>query len=146
MINNKLLLGMVIVTIVYTGCDEKQTTPANSAKDVEKKTEIMVEEIVPKKVIKTEVIVEKIQKIASISNGETLYRKCAGCHGQNAEKKALDKSAIIQNWDESKIANALKGYKVGTYGRDMKGLMKGQVSSMSDNEIDLLSKYITTLK
>ena len=91
-------------------------------------------------------IIKKVQAIAAAPSGQILYKKCAGCHGQNAEKKALNKSAIIKDWDASKIASALKGYQDGSYGGAMKGVMKGQVTSMSDTEIDLVSKYITTLK
>ena len=156
MINNKLLLGMAIISIVYTGCDEKQTTPVNTSPVVEQEAKIDLKETIPKIIDKVEStvkkediitpIIKKVQAIAAAPSGKVLYKKCTGCHGQKAEKKALNKSAIIQNWDASKIANALKGYKEGTYGGAMKGVMKGQVISMSEEEIDLLSKYIATFK
>jgi len=156
MINNKLLLGMVIISIVYTGCDEKQTTPITNSPVIEKKSEIILKETTPKIIEKEEStvkkedvitpIIKKVQVITATPNGEILYKKCTGCHGQKAEKKALNKSAIIKDWDAEKIANALKGYKKGTYGGAMKGLMKGQVISMSNEEIDLVSKHIATFK
>ncbi len=79
------------------------------------------------------------------SDGASLYKKCAGCHGTKAQKKALNKSQVIQKWDEQKIADALHGYKDGTYGGAMKGLMKGQVATYSDEDIQKVAKYITTL-
>lgn len=80
------------------------------------------------------------------ADGAVLYKKCAGCHGVSAEKKALGKSQVIQGWEAAKVADALKGYKAGTYGGPMKGLMKGQVASMSDADIEAVSKYISELK
>ena len=34
------------------------------------------------------------------TDGATLYKKCAGCHGANGEKKALGKSLVIKGWEE----------------------------------------------
>ena len=76
----------------------------------------------------------------------TLFKKCSACHGQHAEKKALGKSKVINTFTSEQIVTALHGYKDGTYGGAMKGLMKGQVSNLSDKEIDSLGKYIPTLK
>ena len=72
-----------------------------------------------------------------------LYAKCAGCHGQKAEKSALGKSQVIAGWEPSKIKDALHGYKNGTYGGAMKGLMKGQVAPLSDADIDAFANYIS---
>ncbi len=80
------------------------------------------------------------------TDGAALYKKCTGCHGVNGEKKALGKSQVIKGWEESKTITALKGYKDGTYGGAMKGLMKGQVASLNDEKIQALAKYIATLK
>ena len=80
------------------------------------------------------------------TNGATLYKKCAGCHGINAEKKALGKSQVIKGWEESKTITALKGYKDGTYGGMMKGVMRGQVASLNEEKIASLAKHISTLK
>lgn len=76
------------------------------------------------------------------ADGADIYKKCAGCHGVNAEKKALGKSQVIKGWDASKTIAALKGYKDGTYGGPMKALMKGQVASLKDAEIEAVAKYI----
>lgn len=80
------------------------------------------------------------------ANGEALYKACASCHGANGEKAALGKSQIIKGWDETKTVEALKGYKAGTYGGPMKGVMKGQVARLSDADINALAGYISTLK
>jgi len=81
-----------------------------------------------------------------MASGENIYKKCAGCHGVNAEKKALGKSKIVSEMSEKEITIALKGYRDSSYGGKMKGLMKGQVAKLDDAQIESLSKYIATLK
>ncbi|MEA3354041.1 MAG: c-type cytochrome [Campylobacterota bacterium] len=81
----------------------------------------------------------------SASQGENLYNKCQGCHGVNGERAALGKSQIISTWDEKKITDALKGYKAGTYGKAMKGIMKGQVANLDDTQIEQIAKYIVSI-
>ncbi len=81
------------------------------------------------------------------ADGAALYKKCAGCHGVKGEKKALGKSAPLVGWDKAKIVEALKGYKEGTrnvYG--MGSLMKGQVASYSDSDIEAVAEYISKFK
>ncbi len=80
------------------------------------------------------------------ADGASLYKKCAGCHGVKAEKKALGKSQVMQGWESQKIQDALKGYKDGSYGGPMKGLMKGQVASLSDEDVEAVATYIESLK
>ena len=77
------------------------------------------------------------------ADASSLYKKCAGCHGQNAEKKALGKSQVIADMTKSEIITAIKGYKNGTYGGAMKGLMKGQVAPLNNSQINSLAEYIS---
>ncbi len=74
-----------------------------------------------------------------------LFAKCAGCHGNKAQKHALGVSKIIAGWSAKRIENALHGYKNGTFGGVMKGVMKGQASSLSDKDIKILANYISKL-
>ncbi len=77
----------------------------------------------------------------------TVFAKCAGCHGQNGEKPALGKSAIIAGQDAAKTLEQLKGYKAGTLNQHgMGGVMKGQVASMDDAQLKAVADYIATLK
>ncbi|WP_428023071.1 c-type cytochrome [Arcobacter sp.] len=93
-------------------------------------------------------VVSSILGLTSLmaNDGAVLYKACASCHGQNAEKAALGKSQIIQGWEKEKVISALNGYKDGSYGGAMKGVMKGQVSKLDDKKIDALATYISTLK
>ncbi len=80
------------------------------------------------------------------SDGAKIYTACAACHGVNGEKVALGKSKIIKSWDSKKTIAALEGYKKGTYGGAMKGVMKGQVARLSSEDIKAVAKHIETLK
>jgi cytochrome c553 len=60
---------------------------------------------------------------------------CKGCHGQNWEKAALGKSKIVADMSKGDVSKALIGYKNGTYGGAMAGVMKGQVAKYSDAEL-----------
>ena len=78
------------------------------------------------------------------ADGAALFKKCAGCHGMHGEKKALGKSAVIKGWSKEKIIEALKGYKAGkrnVHGMGM--LMKGQVASLSDADIEAIADYLS---
>jgi len=77
------------------------------------------------------------------ADGAGLYKRCAGCHGVNGEKAALGKSQIIKGWEVEKTVAALKGYKEGTYGGTMKGVMKGQVASMSEADMTAIAEFIS---
>lgn len=91
-----------------------------------------------------EKIVETKKDKNIASKGKSLYLKCAGCHGQNGQIKALGKSQIIKGWDKQQVLDALVGYKQGTYGYAMKGVMIAQVSSMSDEDLEVLAEYIAS--
>jgi cytochrome c len=85
--------------------------------------------------------------VLNAADGKALYLKCAACHGQKGEKKALGKSQIIAGQKEAKTLEALKGYKAGKRNAAGMGtLMKGQVVALSDTDLKALAKYIATLK
>jgi cytochrome c553 len=81
------------------------------------------------------------------ASGAAIYDgACKTCHGAKAEKHALGKSQIIAGWPADKIEKALHGYKDGTYGGPMKGVMKGQVAKYNDDQIKALAEHIASLK
>jgi len=84
---------------------------------------------------------------AGSSAGADAYKKCAGCHGVDGQTKALGKSAVIAGQSKDDLVAKIGEYKAGT--RDVSGmgtLMKGQVASMSDENIQAVATYISTLK
>ena len=89
-------------------------------------------------------IVPNITPTTSIVEKD-IFTKCKGCHGAKGEISALGKSKIIRNMNKLEIYNALTGYQNGTYGGEMKALMKGQVNGMSKTELKDLARYIDAL-
>lgn len=71
---------------------------------------------------------------------------CAGCHGADFSKAALGKSQVVKGWDAAKIEASLIGYKNGTYGGPMKGVMAGQVKNLSEADIKDLAAQIAAIK
>ncbi len=67
---------------------------------------------------------------------------CKGCHGSNFEKPALGKSKIVKDMSKEDILKALKGYKDGSYGATMKGVMKGQVASLKEADMEAIATEI----
>jgi cytochrome c553 len=70
------------------------------------------------------------------------YEKCVACHGANGEKAAMGKSKIIKDMTKADFIAALKGYKAGTYGGALKALMKGQVTTLSDSDMEAIANQI----
>jgi len=88
----------------------------------------------------------KVIALGSLIASSSLYAvntaACAGCHGQSFEKKAMGKSKVVKDMSKEDIVKALKGYKDGSYGGAMKGLMKGQVASLSDADMNAIADSI----
>jgi len=81
------------------------------------------------------------------SAGAAAYKKCAGCHGVDGKTKALGKSAVIAGQSKDDLVAKIGEYKAGT--RNVSGmgtLMKGQVASLSDEDIQAVAEYISALK
>jgi len=88
----------------------------------------------------------KIVALGALLTSANLYAvstaACAGCHGQHFEKAAMGKSKIVKDMSEADILVALKGYKAGTYGKDMKAMMVGQVANLSDEDMKAIAASI----
>jgi len=88
----------------------------------------------------------RVLTLGSLLASSALYAAntaaCAGCHGKSFEKKAMGKSKIVSDMSKEDIVAALKGYKDGSYGGPMKGMMKGQVASLSDADMAAIADSI----
>ncbi len=80
--------------------------------------------------------------LATASMAAVNGKACTSCHGADWSKKALNKSKVVSEMSHADIATALKGYKAGTYGGPMKGLMKGQVGKYSDADLEAFAQTI----
>lgn len=166
---NRILLGSAIAVLLLSGCTEDKKEASNQTVTKEETTQKINEtsnntvvestnKVVDEKKKAQEVVkedtnkdkkneqVENKEEIVVTPDGETLYKVCASCHGQKAEKEALGKSQIIAGWDKERIITAMNGYKNGTYGGIMKNIMKPQVETKTDEEIEILATYISNIK
>ena len=160
---NRILLGSAIAVLLLSGCTEDKKEASNQTVTKEETTQKINEtsnnKVVDEKKKAQEVVKEdtaKDKKNEQVENkeeitvvtpdGETLYKVCASCHGQKAEKEALGKSQVIAGWDKERIITAMNGYKDGTYGGIMKNIMKPQVETKTDEEIEILATYISNIK
>ena len=91
---------------------------------------------------KTVLTLLTMSSLMMAADGAAAYSKCAGCHGTMGEKKALGKSKVINKMSKEDLVSALNGYKDGSYGGAMKGLMKGQVAKLSDEDIEAIALHI----
>ena len=77
--------------------------------------------------------------------GAKLFKQCEGCHGQRGEKHALGKSLVINHMTKQQITTSIEGYTNGTYGSNMRGLMKGQVAHLNRDQVEKIAVYIANL-
>ncbi|MEA3456878.1 MAG: c-type cytochrome [Campylobacterota bacterium] len=95
----------------------------------------------------TTAVATAVADTAASVAGAAAYAKCAGCHGADGKTKALGKSPEIAGQSKEELITKINGYKAGTLDTAGMGtLMKGQVASMSDADIDAVAGYISTLK
>ena len=93
--------------------------------------------------------VESVKEAVTPSDnaaGEAAYAKCAGCHGKDGKTKALGKSEVVAGQSAADLTVKMAEYKAGT--RNVTGmgtLMKGQVASMSDDDIKAVSEYMSAM-
>lgn len=81
--------------------------------------------------------------IAGAADGAAIYKKCSGCHGADGAKVPLGiASGVVKGQSAADLETKLKGYADGSYGGAKKGLMKGQVSKLSDEDIKAVSEYM----
>ena len=88
----------------------------------------------------------KVMVVGAIVGTTAMYAAgtaaCKGCHGADFGKAALGKSKVVKDMSKEDIVAALKGYKDGSYGGAMKGMMKGQVAALSDADIEAIAAEI----
>jgi len=81
------------------------------------------------------------------SKGQEIYKRCVSCHGADGKTKALGKSEVIAGQNADDLVKKIEAYKAGTRNvAGMGALMKGQVGSLSDEEIKAVAAYISSLK
>ncbi len=143
----KIVISAVLAFFLI-GCssdDSKQVQKVEPTQVVQEAEEEMVVQEVDEDPVEVGVVEDVVVAETIVEDGAEIYNACSSCHGVNAEKSALGKSKIIRGWDANEVSTALNGYIDGSYGGVMKGLMKAQASKLSDEDIEIVSEYISTL-
>lgn len=84
--------------------------------------------------------------LAAGAEAEKLYKtRCIGCHGIDGAKKAPGSDVIIKGKSADELAEALAGYKAGTFGGKGKKIMESQVKNLDDAMLKDLADYIAGL-
>ncbi len=128
-----------------TGVEQRVS---EAVETVEKKSAEIAESLHEKAEAAAEAVTKALPEASSPgTDAAALYKsKCAGCHGARGEKHALGKSDLLAGQTKALLVEKIRGYKDGTFGGAMKSIMKSQVTSLSDEQIDALAGYIATLK
>lgn len=84
----------------------------------------------------------------AFADAPAAYATCKACHGAKGEINITTKSAshVPANLTKAEIEKALHGYKDGTYGGPMKGVMAGQVKNLTEADIKDISAQIAAIK
>jgi len=80
----------------------------------------------------------------SFADAPAAYATCKACHGVKGETNinTQSKSHVPANQTKAEIIKALNGYKDGSYGGNLKALMKPHASKLSDADIKALADYM----
>ena len=119
---------------------------ATQAVETTKETAAPVVEAAKEKVAEAIESVKEAVAPSENAAGAAAYAKCAGCHGKDGKTKALGKSEVVAGQVAADLETKLAEYKAGT--RNVSGmgtLMKGQVASMSDDDIKAVSEYMSNM-
>ena len=128
---------------------EKTVTQAKEV--VSDAKESVKEKVTQAKEVVTEKVAEAKEAVSKATEAKVeapaSYKACEACHGKDGKTKALGKSAIIAGQSKEDITTKLNGYKAGTLNvTGMGSLMKGQVSKLTDANIEEIATYLSAIK
>ena len=92
-------------------------------------------------------ITDTREKQTTKADGAEIFKKCAICHGDKGQKYSLGVSKQIAGMDKKELIKILHEYTSGK--RDVYGfgnMMKGQATKLTENQLNLVSEYIASLK
>ncbi|MDY0195876.1 MAG: c-type cytochrome [Sulfurovaceae bacterium] len=145
------LMSVAAMALLFVGCGDKPKAEANVTETVT--TEVNATETVTTETITTEVNATEAapeaaapEAAAPAVDGAALYTACGACHGVDGKTAALGKSAVIAGQSAADLATKMKGYKAGTIDLTGNGaLMKGQMATLDDAQMEALADYISKL-
>ncbi|EKE83395.1 c-type cytochrome [Idiomarina xiamenensis] len=90
-------------------------------------------------------IIAKAEDLWRRGNPDSKIPSCTGCHGPRGDGMGLAKFPDISGQHAAYTATQLKAFRAGERANDMNGMMRGVAQKLTDEEIDLLSKYLSGL-
>ena len=90
-------------------------------------------------------VLTAVQAVAQ--TGEELYMKktCFSCHGKDAKTPILPTYPKIAGQNAAYAAQQMKDIKSGARANGMSAAMKGVMHLVSDEEIDAIAQWLSTL-
>lgn len=156
-----ILLAMIAVAFMACGDstneatkNEAKTQSVESNADSNKTAESTANKIDSNKMADSNKTAESnASKISAITTPaktpQDLYKKCIACHGEKGDKipPGSATNIVIANLDKKTLISDLKGYRAKTLSKGgTAAIMYLQANGLSDEDIETLSDYITTLK
>ncbi|MDV6328478.1 c-type cytochrome [Idiomarina sp. PL1-037] len=90
-------------------------------------------------------IVAKGEDLFRRGNPETNMPSCAGCHGPRGNGMGLAAFPDISGQHAAYTKSQLEMFRSGERANDPNGMMRGVTEKMTDEEIELLSKFLSGL-
>lgn len=80
-------------------------------------------------------------------NAQKLYRKCAGCHGQDGAHAPYEReTGILKGRTQEELKIIMTMIRNGEYKSDkINNIMRKAIKKFSDKDIDVVSEYISHL-
>ena len=137
--NFRNLFSILLIIFVFNGCKKNDK---NS--QINENNEIVIESNIE------DGVESKIDLSAlELENAAKLYSKCISCHGKKGTMVAPGSmnSILIANLSKESIVKSLHGYRDRTLVKGPRAaIMYLQAMNLSDEDIDLLSSYISNFK
>lgn len=85
---------------------------------------------------------------AQAADGAALYtaKTCIACHGADGKTPVLPAYPKIAGQNEAYVLQQMKDIKAGTRNNGMSAAMTAIMSTVSDEEVAILAKYVAELK
>ena len=129
-------LFFVLIIFVFSGCKNNENNKID---------EVSAESRIESSEIESKIDLSPLE----LENASKLYSKCISCHGKKGTMVAPGSinSVLIANLSKESIVKSLHGYRDRTLVKGPRAaIMYLQAMDLSDEDIDLLSSYISNFK
>ncbi len=83
----------------------------------------------------------------SLERGAKLYTQCAGCHGEDGQNRAFNKSVIIAGMSKEEFIESLNFFRDGKFKKGSSTTSMAKiVKNLANEDIIDLAEYVSSLK